>query len=334
MATRISNVIVPEVFNPYVATETAVKSKLVRSGGLVNDQRLSELLSSGGLTFNQPFWHDLANVDENISNDDPTIFSTPNKIEAGQEVQVRLSRNNSWSSMYLTSRLAGEDTQRAIADRVVAYWVHRLQEAYVATISGVFASNAAGANDMTYDISGAAFQDGVTNFSTEAFINACLTMGDSMDEITLIMVNSIVYARMLKNNLIEFIPDSANTYAEKVPTFLGRTVVVDDGMPFNNGVFESWLFGAGSTILGTGTPAVPTEIERIPAAGLGGGQEVLYNRVEWCIHPVGFAYVGTPPPGGPNNTATANNLRDPASWRQVFPERKQIKIARLITREF
>ena len=59
---------------------------------------------------------------------------------------------------------------------------------------------------------------------------------------------------------------------------------------------------------GAGNPKVPTETDRKPDAGTGGGQDILYNRVEWVIHPSGNAYVGTAPAGGPSNAATANNL--------------------------
>src|SRR5690606_18096725 len=93
---------------------------------------------------------------------------------------------------------------------------------------------------------GGAFVDGVTNFSAEAFIDATTTMGDSMGELTLVMMHSVVYAKAQKNNLIDFIPDAINPAAEAIPTFLGRTVVVDDGMPNTAGVFDSWLFGTGA----------------------------------------------------------------------------------------
>ena len=73
---------------------------------------------------------------------------------------------------------------------------------------------------------------------------------------------------------------------------------------------------------------------RAPSAGNGSGQDTLFNRVEWCMAPVGYAYVGTAASGGPSNAATTNNLAAATSWRRVFPERKQISIARLVTREF
>jgi hypothetical protein len=137
---------------------------------------------------------------------------------------------------------------------------------------------------------------------------------------------------MQKNNMIDMVPDSDQKIM--IPTFLGREVIVDDGVPRSAGVFQSWLFGAGAVRLGVGSPKVPTETDRLPAEGNGAGTEVLYNRVEWCFHPVGNKYAGTPANGGPSNAATANNLAHVDSWQRVFTERKQIKIARLISREF
>jgi hypothetical protein len=255
-----------------------------------------------------------------------------------QEIAVRLSRNNSWSAADLVAALIAEDPMDAIAGRVSTYWSRRLQRALLAIAKGVFLNNETATdayhvqNDMTANISGASFSAGVTSFSAEAFIDATLTMGDSMGELMAMAVHSVVYARMQKNNLIEFIPDA--TGAVNIPTFLGRMVIVDDMMPVTNGVFETWLFGAGAFQFGSGAPATPTEIFRNPAANNGAGEEVLHNRVEWSLHPTGYAYIGTPAPGGPSNLGTANNLASAGSWRRAEPERKQIKLARLITREF
>lgn len=341
MTTRITDVVVPEVFSPYVQQLTEQKSRLIRSGAVMLDDVLNNNLSGAGLTFNEPSFRDLEDTEENVSNDDPNDNSTPNKIGTGTEIQIRLSRNNSWSSMNLTADLAGVDPMDAIANRVSDYWVRREQQAFIATIKGVFADNAAAPtatehvqNDMTFDISGASFSNGVTDFSSAAFIDTTATMGDSMEDLGLVMVHSIVYARMLKNNLIDFIPDAINPNAKAIPTFLGRVVIVDDAMPNTAGVFETWLFGAGAVRMGRGLPKNATEVESKPSAGNGAGQEILYNRKELILHPVGNAFVATPIAGGPSNAATTGNLANAASWKRVFKERKQIKMARLITREF
>lgn len=336
--TEVADIIVPEQFTAYTQQLTEQKSRIIQSGVATPDPFLDNFLAGGGLTVNAPSFKDLDD-DADLVSSDTGSASSPNKIGTSQEIAVRLSRNNSWASADLAAALAGADPADAIANRVSDYWVRRSQAAFVATITGIFADNAAAPsgtehvqNDMTHDISGASYAAGITDFSAEAFIDTALTMGDSMDALGSIFVHSIVYGRMQKNNLIDFIPDARGEIM--IATFLGREVIVDDGVPFSGGVFESWLFGAGAVRLGRGVPKVPTEVIRTPLANNGGGEESLTNRLEWIFHPVGNAYVGTSPNGGPSNAATTNNLAAAASWLRVFPERKQIKIARLITREF
>lgn len=339
--TRIADVVVPARFTPYAQQRTQEKSRLIQSGAAVVDPILSANLDGGGLTFNEPSFKDLDNDAENVSSDDPAVQSSPKKIGTATEIQVRLSRNQSWSSMDLAGDLAGADPMEAIANSVANYWVRRQQAVFVSTMKGVFADNAAAPsggdthtqNDMTRDLSGlnsGVYSAGVTDFGGKGFIDATLTMGDSMEDLTLVMMHSIPYATALKNNLIAFKTVSDNQNAVQVPTYLGREVIVDDGVPFSGGVFETWLFGRGALRIGMGSPKVPTEVDRKPENGNGAGQEILYNRVEWVIHPVGHAFImGSIPAGGPTNA----NLATAANWSRVFPERKQIKMARLITRE-
>lgn len=343
--TQIADVVVPQVFTPYVQQQTELKSRLVQSGALARDTILDGLLAGGGLTFNIPSWRDLDNDDERVSTDSvPAPYTNgvadpdPKKIESDEELAVRLSRNNSWSTANLAATLAGSDPAGVIAGKVSDYWVRRLQAVFVATMKGIFADNDLAPSatehvryDLTNDVSGSAYSAGVTDFSAEAYLGAKLTMGDSMDDLSMIMVHSVVYNRMQNNNLIDFIPDSEGRV--NIPTFLRAQVIVDDGVPAANGVYESWLFGPGAVRLGVGSPAIPTEVQRLPGAGNGGGADTLYSRVEWCIHPTGHKYAGTPPKGGPDNTANSNMLAAAGSWQRVYPERKQIKIARLITRE-
>ena len=341
-ATRLSDVVVPELFTSYVQQQTTEKSAIVQSGALVQDGSMSALLAGGGLTFNQSSFKDLDNDADLISDDDPANFSAPLNIGTATEIQVRLNRNNSWSSMNLVNALTAEDPMAAIGDRVASYWTRRLQAAFVATVTGIFADNAAAPagtehvqNDMTHDIKGASYTAGVTDISAGAIIDASATLGDSSELLALMLVHPTVYSTLRKNNLIDFIPDSSNNLAARIPTYQNYRVVQDAGMPSpSSGIFETWFFGAGSVLLGNNAPAVPTEIARVENAGNGSGQDILYNRVQWLIHPVGNAYVGTAANGGPSNAATTHNLAAAASWQRVYSERNQIEIARLVTREF
>ncbi len=355
---QISDVIVPAVFTPYTQQLTMEKTAIIQSGIAARDDFLDNLLAGGGLTFTVPSWQDIGDPAENISSDDPNTDSVANKTSTSGEVAVRLSRNASWSTMRLATALAGADPMQSIASRVSDYWVRRLQRAFVACTQGVFATNqlsdptlgrssgkglsaAYGAQgDLSNDVSGSAFSAGVTDFSAAAFIDTCTLLGDAAEDVTAVFMHSITYAKAQKNNLIDMIPDAEGHI--QIPSFLGRRVVVDDGMPnpagdtnngaqTSSGIYHSWLVGPASFRLGVGTPVVPTEIFRWPSRGNGAGSDELYNRVEWSLHPVGHAWVGASPvhEGGPTNA----QLSASGSFVRVFPERKQIKLARLITRE-
>ena len=350
-ATRVSDVIVPEVFTPYMQLMTEEKSRLVQSGLLARSDALDNLLAGGGITFQVPAFRDLDNDADRVSGDTSVPFASagvaastglpagqawapdPLKIQTMKEIAVRLNRNNSWSSSDLAAVLAGVDPMQAIATRVSAYWTRRLQAAFISTWNGVIADNVANdSGDYINDISASSFSDGVTNFSAEAFLDAAQTMGDSQEDLVACAVHSVVYNRMQKNNLIDFIPDARGEI--NIPTFLGREVIVDDGLPRSGSVYDTWLFGPGATQLGVGTPPVATEADRKPGGGNGGGQDVLYSRVMWSLHPAGHAWTGTAGDGGPANSGTsADDLDEAGSWNRVYPERKQIKFARLVSRE-
>lgn len=335
--TRIADIVVPEIFAGYVQTLTQEKSRLVQSAALVMDQRLNDNLNGGGLTFNEPFYHDLLSSDgdhaENISTD-KGADSTPDNIQASTEIQIRMSRNKSWGSADLTAALAGNDPMNAIANRVADWRVRRLQAAWLATMKGVFATNDVAPSststhtqkDLTLDIS---TQTGdAAKFSASAFISATGLMGDSMGQLTMVMMHSIVYQQLQRLNLIDFIPDARGEV--NIAYYQGREVIVDDGMPNSNGVFHTYLIGAGATALGAGSPKVPVAVKRNEEANNGAGEEILFNRWEWIIHPVGHAWRGTAASkGGPSNT----ELGAAGTFDRVYRERKMIRIARLITKE-
>ncbi len=359
--TDVAAVVVPEIFTPYIQQLTEEKARLVQSGVLARNSVIDGLLDGGGRTFNVPSFQDLSNDDDNISGDQqadiqalsqlapaaaiPALFdSIPLATATSTEIAVRLSRNQSWSSADLATALAGADPMASIASRVAYYWQRRLQAAFIATWQGVSKNNGVDdAGDYANDISGSSFTDGVTNFSAEAFLDAAVTMGDSQENLTAVMVHSVVFNRMQKNNLIDFIPDSRGEI--NIPMFLGREVIVDDGVPSGTnvvledgdpgsaGMYETWLFGPGAMQWGVSSPKVATEVTREAAAGNGGGQEILHSRQEWSLHPVGHAFIGSSGDGGPSNAASSTNLNFTTSWDRRYPERKQIGFARLITRE-
>jgi hypothetical protein len=252
--------------------------------------------------------------------------------------------------MDLSSKLAGDDPLDAIVDLAADWWKIRLQKAVIATMQGVFNDNAAAPDgtehvqeDLSYDVSAGAFDPGVTNISAAAVIDALALLGDSRSDIVAMMVHSTVKSTLEKNDLIDFVRDSDSN--DEIPTFRGLRLIEDDALPnpagssaiganTASGIYHTWFLGRNAVRYGSGEPSVPTETHRQALAGKGGGQEILTNRVEWMVHPTGHAYdVSSPPIGGPGNANSPTGLSHADSWKRVFPQRKQIKIVRLVTRE-
>lgn len=335
MATvRLSDVVIPAVYTGYQAVDNIESSAFVQSGVIARNPLLDELASGPAVSFTMPFWKDLdQTVETNYSNDDPADLATAQKIAADQMHARNSYLNQAWSDMDLVTEILGTDPMQRIRNRTGAYWTRQFNRRVIATAKGVIADNiATNSGDMGVDVSIAAGNSAVAAnlFNSTAFVNAAYTLGDQVDQIQAIAVHSVVMATMVKLDLIVYLPFSTGVL--RIPTYLGRRVIVDDTLPVvaggtNGFVYTSILFGAGAFGFGVGTPKVPVEVWRQPQAGHGGGMEELWERKTWLIHPFGFDWVeGSLTEKSP----TLADLVLAAHWNRTLA-RKNVNIAWLKT---
>jgi hypothetical protein len=155
--TQISDVIVPDVFNPYFIERTTELTRFYMGGIVSNDSVLNSLAQGGGKLINMPFWNDLTGDDEVLS-DSGSL--TPAKIDASQDVAALHMRGKAWQVNDLAKALSGSDPMMAIGNLVAEYWARRYQALGLASLKGAFADNVANdASDMTVDASGATNAD-------------------------------------------------------------------------------------------------------------------------------------------------------------------------------
>jgi hypothetical protein len=310
--TKVADVIVPEVFNPYVIERTAELSALVQSGIIETSPELDKLASGGGRLISMPYWQDLAGEDELLSDAGDL---TPAKIEAKQDQAVLLMRGRAWAATDLAKALSGDDPMGAIANLVADYWARRRQATLLAILQGVFAASDDSMEDNTHDISEA----DESTWTAETFIDASYCLGDAESKLTGVMVHSATLASLRKLDLIEFAPDSEGK--PTIPTYMGKRVIVDDKAPVANKVYTSYLFGQGAIGLGNAMPPVATEVGRNQL----GGVDYLINRQHFLLHPRGVAWtdevVTQKTPKNPSNADLANG----ANWTRVY-EAKNVRI--------
>lgn len=319
-ATVLSDVIVPEVFTPYVIERTAELSAFWQSGVVGSVDGLT--LGDGGSTVQMPFWQDLAGDDQLL--DTATNLTVAN-IEADKDVAVLNGRALVYGAKDLVGALAGDDPMSAIGDLVADKWSRRLQTCLIQTLNGAMGALAAESPPVnTLNIS--ALSGDAAVFDGEAFIDALGQLGDAETRLTAVAVHSATYRLMKKQNLIEFIPNARGEVI--IPTYMGKRVIVDDGMPVSNGVYTTYLFGEGAVGYAEGAPKVPVETER--NALVGGGEEYLVSRRHFVLHPRGIAW--TPASGVPaKNTPSNTELAAAGNWERKY-ESKNIRIVRFVHR--
>lgn len=329
---RLSDVIVPHEFTDYVTINVAEKTALAQSGVLVRNARIQTELAAGGESFTVPAWLDLDNAEADIVTDDPDVESTPGKLAATSYRVRKAYLAKSWSAMNLASELAGSSALGRIQSRVGAYWERQIQRRLVSTLRGILARNvAANGGDMVVDITGAAGNAAL--FSAAAVIDTAHTLGDGLRDVTAIAMHSDTYAYAVKNDMIQTIPDSNGGW---IQTFRGMAIVVDDAMPKDNiaadpeedpavWAYTSVLFKPGAIGYGFTAPreADGTEIESRPAAGNGGGQQILHSRHNLAVHPSGFSFLDSQDMGQSPSIA---DLAVAAHWNRV-DHRKNVGIA-------
>lgn len=332
--TRLSDIVEPRVFLDYLTQDTMEKTAFWQSGVIATSPVLQDKANSGGRIVDVPFWGDLSNDDPNISTDNPSDVATPLKLGSGTQIARILYLNQSWSSTDLASEIAGSDAMARIAARVQAYWERAYQRLLLSCTKGLLADNiAANSGDMVYDASrktsGAA---ATTNgFTRSNFTAAAFTLGDAFERTGVIAVHSVIYKRMVDNDDIDFVADSQGVLT--IPTFLGRRIVIDDGMPAalnaTSGLIEytSVLFGAGAFGVGEGSPENPVEVDRAPAQGNGAGIETLHSRKTVLMHPAGYQFTSS---SVASVSPTRAELEAAANWARVV-ERKAVSMAFLVT---
>ncbi len=313
--TRIQDVIVPEVFNPYVIQRTAALSALSQSGIISNNPELDRLALAGGKLINMPFWDDLGGEDEVLDDADDWALS-PDKITSGQDVAALYMRGKAWAVNDLAKALSGDDPMAAIGDLVAAYWARRRQALMFSMLKGVFASASMAGN--LHDISAGAGDAALIGGAT--FLDANQKMGDAKAKLTAVGMHSAVATYLAKKDLIDTIPDSEGKPTIKI--FQGKQVIEDDGCPYTGSgadmVFTSYLFGQGAIGLGNGAAPEPTETDRDKLAGT----DILINRQHFVLHPRGVQWTNTTVAGkSPSNTEVALA----ANWSRVY-ENKNIRI--------
>ena len=321
---------IPELFLSYQQELNQAKSGFFRSGIVTENAAISAEFEKGGRTITIPHFNDLAGDSEILSD---VIGLTAAVLGGNSQIGVRNLRGRAWQSSDLAAELAGDDPMRAIAIRTGEYWVRDTQTVMVNILRGLFGPAAGGGPLAANHLFGGTAQE----IDQEAMIDAIALLGDAGQDLTGVAMNSVCYYELVKLDLIQpatqiaQIDTRVSRERAEFGTYLGRPVIVDDGLlPFGdlvgggtgalngNDIHDIFFFGPGAFSYAEIAPKTPVETDRDVLRGI----EVLVNRKEYMLHPVGLNWTGAAAGNSPTNAEFAT----PGNWQQVFADDRNIKI--------
>ena len=332
MATLRSDIIVPEIFTPYLIEATTQRDAFLSSGVV---QPMAELdASEGGDFINVPFFSANLSGDFEVLTDSSSL--TPGKITANKQVGVVLHRGRAFESRDLAALAAGADPMAAIATKVAAYVANQRQKDLIKCLEGVFggltSNTGAAFIDLSFD------KTGQTALGPRQVAKARALLGDQGDKLTAVAMHSAVYYDLVERKAIDYITNTearlstaatgastinaiagsiTSAYAgdNSVPVYMGMRVIVSDDLAPTSSNYPVYFFTAGAIASGE-QMALRTETDRDILAK----SDAMAIDLHYCYHPIGAKWGTTVNP-------TQAQLATIGNWTKVY-ETKNIGIVR------
>ena len=347
MAVLRSDIIIPEVFTPYVVEQTTAKDAFLASGVVTPMAELNA--TEGGDFVNVPSFS--ANLLGDFERLTDSSSLTPSKIGTGKQIGVILHRGKAFESRDLAALAAGADPMAAIAQKVGAFVANQRQKDLLACLDGVFGE--IGTDNSTTALSALTMDNDGTSasiMSPRHVARAKALLGDAGDKLTAVCVHSAVYYDLVERKLIDYVLDTdtatgtsgavqaggtiAGAYGGDgtVPTYCGLRVIVSDDAPKgtvsggSGEIYGSYFFTQGA--IGSGEQAgLTTETDRDILAK----SDAMAIDLHYCYHPIGTSFKAPDTENGVGARGPANPTRDQlktsTNWSRVF-ELKNIGIIR------
>jgi hypothetical protein len=333
MATLRSDIIIPEIFTPYVIEQTTQRDAFLASGVV---QPMAELnAQEGGDFINVPFWKANLSGDFEVLTDSTSL--TPGKITADKQVGVILHRGRAFEARDLAALAAGSDPMAAIGAKIADYIANQRQKDLLSCLAGVFGSlgNNASASFVDLTIDGLSGDTPVV-LSPRHVAEARSLLGDQGDKLAAVCMHSKVYYDLVERKAIDYVStaDARGTTTTQsggslvaayggevtVPTYMGlRVIVSDDVQTEGSGStteYATYFFTQGAIASGEQL-AMQTETDRDILAK----SDAMSIDLHYCYHPVGAKW------GVTTVNPTRAQLETIGNWTKVY-ETKNIGIIR------
>lgn len=345
----------PAAFGAYVnKLPAAAKNELARSGAVgVNAEARKALSSqSGSLYAKIPYFGRISG--ETSQNNDGSTDISASAASTFEQGFITASRMDGWTERSFSRNItSGADFMDSVASQIADYKLEVRQSILLSVLKGVFSMSSTGTTaaakaaakflkNHVFDISANSGDGALVGPDTlnNAVTKAC---GDNKNIFSLVIMHSTVAARLENLKLVEFLKQTDADGIERqlsLACWNGRSVLIDDNMPTEEGKDDSgtftkyttYILGRGSVILDDIGDSVPYEMSR--DASKNGGQDTLYVRDRFIVGVDGISFEK---PASLTASASNSELADGDNWcivndgKKAVPD-KTIALAKIISR--
>lgn len=345
---KLADIIDVEIYQGIAPENNPQQTLFFESGVVVQDGDLDAKAALEAEQVQMPFWRDLDPTEEpNYPTDADTRAGT-SKVVQGIMKGKRVEINKGWAARDLTSGMVmGADPMTHIRNRTSKWWTVQWQKRLIASLLGVYKANILAANagidagfgvtgDMVHDISidtgvGA---DPANMFNNFSFEDARFSMGERVDELNTLLVHPMIRKRMHKNDDIEYFRDSEQS--KTIELYKGHRLITSDDAPVfptttGGGLrYISTIFGPAAFGYGEAMAKTPVEMWRDPQIGDGGGEEQLWERNVWLLHPYGHSNLNVTNSAGGGLWQNITDLQLATNWKRNY-FRKNVPMVFFVT---
>jgi hypothetical protein len=333
VATLRSDVIIPEIFTPYVLEQSTLRNQFLSSGVV---QPMAELnATEGGDFVKVPFWKANLSGDAEVLTDSTSLI--PGKITADTQVGVILHRGRAFESRDLAALAAGADPMAAIGAKVGEYIANQQQKDLYKSLEGVFGaltgSDSPAFDALRFDTTG------MGPLGPRQVAQARARLGDQGDKLSAVAMHSACYYDLVERKAIDYVTNTearlstaatgastinaiggsiAGSFSNEytVPFYMGLRVIISDDITNSGGNYACYFFTNGAVATGE-QAALRTETDRDILAKSDAMAMDWHN----VYHPVGAKW------GVTTTNPTQAQLATITNWSKVY-ETKNIGIVR------
>ena len=348
MATvKLADIIDVEIYQGIEPENNPQQTLFFDSGVVVQDMDLDAKAALEAEQVQMPFWRDLDPSGEpNYPTDGDSVASTV-KVVQGLMKGKRVELNNGWAARDLTAGMTmGADPMTHMKNRTSTWWTWQWQKRLVASLLGIYKANILAANagmdtgfgvtgDMVHDISIDTGPGTAPNFfNNSSFEDARFMMGERVDELNVLLVHPTIRKKMHQNDDIEYFQDSQQS--KTIQLYKGHRLITSEDAPVfatttGGGLrYISTIFGPAAFGYGEAMAKTPVEMWRNPQIGDGGGEDQLWERKVWLLHPYGHTNLNVTNSAGGGLWQNIADLQLAANWKRNF-FRKNVPIQFFVT---